>query len=338
VRRIALLSLSLILVLALAPAAAAANRGGPGREPRHGPLAQGDVSSDALVVLNGRAFVGPDDRVDAVVVFHGSAVVQGTVDGPVVAFDAGVVISGVVDGDVTVFRGHLVVAPGATVTGDVFARDPEVAPGTVQGEVRDAPSARFRIGWLAGFLVWLAFAVSVLALGYLILWLAPRGADATYRAATEAFPPAIGWGFAAFVGIPIVAVLLFVTLVGIPLGLVMLFALLPVYTIGYAMTAWVVGRLLIRPPRGRGLAMLVGWAIVAGLSIIPVAGGIVWFAATLFGLGAIVVAMWRARRGWASAPVGPGALGGLPEGAATESLVTGGAPSIPPPPVSTTGP
>jgi hypothetical protein len=329
--------LSLILILALAPSAAGASTESAPAS-RHGPLAQAEAPKDPLVVISGQALVGPDDRVDAVVVFHGRAVIQGTVDGPVVAFDAGVVISGVVDGDVMVFRGHLVVAPGATVTGDVFARDPEVAPGTVQGEVRDAPSAGFRIGWLAGFLVWLAFAVSVLALGYLILWLAPRGAEATYRAAREAFPPSIGWGFAAFVGIPIVAVALFVTLVGIPLGLVVLFALLPIYTIGYAMTAWIVGRVLIRPPRGRGLAMLVGWAIVAGLTLIPVAGGIVWFAATLFGLGAVVVAMWRARRGWATVPVGPAAVAGLPVGAATEPLVAGDAPPVPPPPVSTSGP
>ncbi len=329
--------LSLILALALAPSAAGAS---PDAAPasRHGPLAQADAPNDPLVVISGQALVGPDDRVDAVVVFHGRAVIQGTVDGPVVAFDAGVVISGVVDGDVMVFRGHLVVEPGATVTGDVFARNPEVAPGTVQGDVREAPSASFRIGWFAGFLVWLAFAVSVLALGYLILWLAPRGAEAAYRAAREAFPPSIGWGFAAFVGIPIVAVLLFVTLVGIPLGLVVLFALLPIYTIGYAMTAWIVGRMLIRPPRGRGLAMLVGWVIVAGLTLIPVAGGIVWFAATLFGLGAVIVAMWRARRGWASVPVGPAAVAGLPVGAATEPLVEGGAPPVPPPPVSTSGP
>ena len=85
--------------------------------------------------------------------------------------------------------------------------------------------------------------------------------------------------------------------------------------------------------------MLVGWVIVAGLTLIPVAGGIVWFAATLFGLGAVVVAMWRARRGWAAtAPVGPGAVAGLPVGAGTEPLVAGDAPPVPPPPVSTSGP
>src|SRR5262245_51267656 len=335
-RRIPLLAL--ILIAAWAPGSAGATASATGHAVRPATLAQSGSRDDALVVLNGQAFVGADQRVDAVVVFHGSAVVEGTVDGPVVAFDARVTISGTVDGDVMVFRGHLVVSPGATVTGDVFARNPDVAPGTVQGQVRDAPSAGFRVGWLAGFLVWLAFVISVLALGYLILWLAPRGADASYRAAREAFPASIGWGFAAFVGIPIVAVLLFVTLVGIPLGLVTLFALLPIYTIGYAMTAWIVGRLSLGPPRSRGLAMLVGWVIVAGLSLIPVAGGIVWFAATLFGLGAIVVAMWRARRGYASAPMAPAAVAGLPVGEPTEQLASGEGPQVPPPPVSTSGP
>jgi hypothetical protein len=44
------------------------------------------------------------------------------------------------------------------------------------------------------------------------------------------------------------------------------------------------------------LAFLAGLAILRVLAIIPIVGGIVWFAATVVGLGALLVATWRARR------------------------------------------
>jgi hypothetical protein len=43
------------------------------------------------------------------------------------------------------------------------------------------------------------------------------------------------------------------------------------------------------------LASLAGLAILRLLALIPILGRIVWFAATVLGLGALVVATWRAR-------------------------------------------
>lgn len=74
-----------------------------------------------------------------------------------------------------------------------------------------------------------------------------------------------------------------------------LLAALPLYAIGYTTSAWLLGRRLLGPPRGRVLAFLAGLAILRVLAIIPIFGGIVWFAATVDGLGALLVATWRAR-------------------------------------------
>ena len=38
------------------------------------------------------------------------------------------------------------------------------------------------------------------------------------------------------------------------------------------------------------------------LALIPILGGLVWFAAVVFGLGALVVAIWRARTTSRAAP------------------------------------
>jgi hypothetical protein len=43
------------------------------------------------------------------------------------------------------------------------------------------------------------------------------------------------------------------------------------------------------------VAFLVGWAILRVVALIPILGGLVWFAAVVFGLGALAVAIWRAR-------------------------------------------
>ena len=57
------------------------------------------------------------------------------------------------------------------------------------------------------------------------------------------------------------------------------------------------GRIIPRPPRIRLLAYLVGWGILSVAGIIPVLNVIVLIAATVYGLGMIVVALFRARSG-----------------------------------------
>ena len=57
-----------------------------------------------------------------------------------------------------------------------------------------------------------------------------------------------------------------------------------------------------REPTAWVLAFLVGWGILRVLALIPILGGLVWFAAVVFGLGALVVAIWRARTTSRAAP------------------------------------
>jgi hypothetical protein len=50
------------------------------------------------------------------------------------------------------------------------------------------------------------------------------------------------------------------------------------------------------------VAFLVGWGILRVLALVPILGGLVWFAAVVFGLGALVVAVWRGRSAARAAP------------------------------------
>jgi hypothetical protein len=93
-------------------------------------------------------------------------------------------------------------------------------------------------------------------------------------------------------------------LVGIRLALALLAALGLLYALGYSASAWILGRSILRAPAARTVAFLVGWAILRFLALIPILSGLVWFAAVVFGLGALVVAVWR---GGPAAQVAPAA-------------------------------
>lgn len=284
-RRLLVVSLGAFLALALATPAFAATAV-PGE-------------NDNLVVLSGNAVVPAGTVVDTVVVFDGTTVVSGRVTQTVVSFNGPVTITGTVAQDVVVFNGRLTVGPGANVMGDVFAENPVIDPtAQVGGAVHSVYRAWWGVQWaglLGLMLFWLAVAVSVLLLGLILLAIAPRAADASFEAARTGIGPSIWWGLAALFGLPILSVVAMATLVGFPLGLGVMLALALVYALGQTAGAWVLGRALLREPKGRFAAFLAGWAILSGVSLIPGVGFVVWFAATVFGLGALAVAIWRAR-------------------------------------------
>ena len=257
-------------------------------------------------MLSGRLEVAEDESVQTAVVFHGPATIDGTVRESVVVFDGRAEISGTVDGDVVVFNGPVVVRSGATIGGDLITVEtPTVEPdATIRGEQRGV-QGRFDwadIGFAGRFAWWVGYSVSTLLLGLLLLLLAPAVDGAIVRVARERTGAAIGLGAAAFFLLPIAAVLFLVIVVAIPLGLFLLLALALLYTVGYVAAAHALGRRLVGPPTSRFLAFLAGWAILRGLGLIPVVGGLVWILASIFGLGVLWVA---ARRSASEPPATP---------------------------------
>jgi hypothetical protein len=43
------------------------------------------------------------------------------------------------------------------------------------------------------------------------------------------------------------------------------------------------------------IAFPAGWAILRVLALIPILGGLIWFAAVVLGLGALTVVVWSTR-------------------------------------------
>jgi hypothetical protein len=276
-----LLALGAVMLMA-APAFAATDRDDPSDQ----------------IVITGSVDVPRGEVVDRVAIIDGDVRVDGRVRDWVFAFNGDVTIDGRVNGDVTALNGRVVVTESGSVAGDVVSSDrPLIANrSSVEGDV-DRARRRFalgRLGAIGRIVLWIAATVSSFLLGGLLLLVAPRAAEATARAGRTAVGPAIGLGFAVAIGLPVVGVLLSVTIVGLPLGLATLFALALLYGLGYVVSCYFLGR-LIGKERNRLVAFLIGWGILRAVAIVPLLGGLALAAATIYGLGCLTVALFRAR-------------------------------------------
>jgi cytoskeletal protein CcmA (bactofilin family) len=267
------------------------------------PARGADIGADDEVLITGTVKVPKGQYVDRIWIVDGEVQVAGHSEGSIVAISAPVRISGTVDGDVVALAKRITLTPSATINGDLIYADerPIVPPGaTVYGKVRHLDAADLSIPFGAFIAIhvaiWLAITLSSLALGLALLWVAPRVADAAFDVARADPGPAIGWGVAGFVGLPLAAVLALVTLVGIPLGVTVLLALLPLFAVGYVTSGWLLGRALVTTPEGgRFRRFLAGWGILRVIALIPFLGWLAGLGATVFGLGVLTVALWRAR-------------------------------------------
>ena len=298
----AFIAAALVLVLAAVPASAAA---------------QPETAPSDRIVVKGPVRVDRGETVEDLVVINGTVRILGRVRGDVLVVRGALAIRGRVEGDVVTVADRARLAAGARVGGDVAyaAERPVISRrARVGGEVKraDPEKAVAPAGVAGAAAFWLAVTISALVLGLLLLLLAPRAADAVMETARTRAGASIGVGIALLIGLPILGVLALVTLVGIPFGAAVLLTLLPLYWIGYISSAWLLGRRLVRPPRHRALSFLAGLLILRLLALIPLLGGLVWLAATVFGLGVLFVSAWRARR---PGPAGPAPAGAMAPGA-----------------------
>ena len=261
-----------------------------------------DIGPDDEVVITGTVDVARGEFVDRIVIGDGRVDIEGHVEGIVLALDAPVHIGrhAVVDGDVVAGARPVTLEPGATLNQDlIYLDDKPVVPRgvTIYGEVRRVGTEDFgssgrvpgACGALAGF-----HAVVARARARAAVARAGRGASGlrgrarTRRAGDRVGPrplrrPAGGRARGpADTG-------------GDPARAVVLLALFPLYALGYVASAYVLGRAILSDSRGRVAAFLAGWGILRAVAFIPGLGVLAWLGATVFGLGVLTVALWRAR-------------------------------------------
>jgi cytoskeletal protein CcmA (bactofilin family) len=310
----------------------------PSATPRPG----ADVGdAEDQVVLSGTVAVPRGRSVGEVVVFHGRVSVAGVVAGDVVVLDGPVSVAGQVSGSVVALNGPIRQASTASVGGDVLASEAvRLAPGAfVAGDVREdvAFTPRGALTALGVLLGAAAVAVSGLLVLLLFLALAPRALDRVATAARTAPFASIGWGLAVAIALPVVAVAAAASVLGLPFGLSLLLGVGLIAMAGYAFAAFSVGRLIVREPRGRPGALFAGWGVAAAIGLVPFLNVAVWVLGSIFGVGASVVANWRARsttptRGRHRAGYGPAGSATPAPAPASPPVVVGASPEPEPDP------
>ena len=288
-RRLPLSLLVLLTTVGLSPAAALAQTPAPG------------VAAEDQIVFSGTVTVPQGERVGEVVVFSGRVEVHGVVTGDVVVLEGPVTVTGQVNGSVIAADGVIRLAESARVGGDVLAGEPvQIRPGAkvagdTRGETRFSLEAPLAV--LGELLGPIAVSISVLILGLVLVLLTPRGADAVADALGAAPLASLGWGVLVVLSIPLTAVALVVSVLGVPLGLALFLSLALWWLVGLTWAAWCAGRALVHAPRGRVQAFLAGWAILAAVGLVPILNAAAWVLASVLGVGAMLVAAWRAREG-----------------------------------------
>ncbi len=258
-------------------------------------VGRGEVVTGLVATIDGSARIR-GTVTDYVVVGDGDLTISGRVTRGVVVVHGDAVISGRVGGDVVALTGRVTVTRTGSVGGDVVSRrDPHIARGTVEGEVRGVDLRGIFTGVIIGFLayLWLAVTLSMALLGLVFVWLLPRAAD-TAAAAGKRVAASFGWG--ALVGIvgPMVAIAVLATLLGLPLGFTMLSGLNVLAPLGYVTASLVIGRLWVQgpTPKARIGAFFAGFGILRLVALIPGLGLVVWLVVCIYGIGAVSMAAW----------------------------------------------
>lgn len=268
----------------------------------------------------------------------GTTTISGEVGGDVRLAAGQVTVGGSVGEDLLVAAGRATVASGAQVGQDlIFGTGQTTMDGTVAGNALGSTGEYTKRGSVAGseritiagsaerpqptvaerVLDWLRRYVSLLAVGALLLWLAPQALGAAADAMRGRPLPSLGAGVLGTFGfaVLVLAVILVTTLVAIVLGLLGfglltgtavfggilaggILALLFFVAMAFGAPAAVgiaLGRLLLRQDarsfaRSFG-ALALGVLVVVILASIPLVGGLLEFVLVLLGLGALLLTL-----------------------------------------------
>ena len=233
-----------------------------------------------------------------------NAQLDGTINGDLLAFASVLDIDGSLGRDATIRGARLIIGPSASIAGHTQyrgGRAPEVSPSAKLGSpveimARQRPVPSYAapryywhqvLFWGASFLFGLA------------LFLVAPGFFADAKTTSKQFGLSLGFGLLFLFATPIAAFIACLTIVGLGVGLtVLLFYLIAVYSAQVFIGSWLGDKLLgsgagAGPIIGR---LALGLAILRVLWALPFAGGVIRFIVVIWGLGALVLAIYRRMR------------------------------------------
>lgn len=267
-------------------------------------IIRGPVAGDA-VVAGGRIHLAPEATVGGRAWLAGGEVeVAGRVATHLKVWAGTVELSGVVEGDVEITADEVDILPTARVDGTLIYRSPRearIAPDAVisGGVTYVAVKGPSMLGRVLGQLV---FVLVAGFLGSALFFLFPSLSVGAIRSLGAEPLKALGVGAVALFGLPLVAVLLIVTVVGSALGIALLVLYGLMLVAGFLAGALCTGEYALRAARGGRApatlgpwigALLIGLLLIDLVALVPVLGGLICFTVLLFGLGALVLQLFR---------------------------------------------
>jgi len=271
----------------------------------------GDLNAmgGAIVLTNAARIDGDAD------LSGGDVIVDGTVNGDLTVRADHADLAGVVTGSVRLTAAEIKIAPGTRVNGDLVYTGPSdfVVPDsvTVGGKIvradvvpwesaSDTAASAARSFFHAAGII---FFGGLIVCG-LLLWLVlPRVMDPTAATLTHAFPRSALTGFVLACAFPVVLLVMALTIIGIPLAFVTLAVGAAVTGLGILVFSNWIGDTLrqrLKRPSPSSKTARTGW-MMGGLfafllvGVIPFIGGLVQMGATIAGIGALFLNLWKRR-------------------------------------------
>jgi cytoskeletal protein CcmA (bactofilin family) len=235
----------------------------------------------------------------------GDVKIEGPVEGDVRAEFGDVYVNAPVKGDIHAGWGEVDLGPDADISGNLECEGCEITGnrGAVKGDMMargmaidfddsHGPS-------IIGFFGWLFAALAFAACAVLAAVVAPRPLASAARRAEESPGRSFVYGLISLPAFFVLCVALAVTIIGIPLLVLLVPAYLALLFFGALVAAFFIGtRVLMVTGRyrvGNALAAVVGAMILAATTFIPVLGDLLLYALSLFGAGAIILALFSRR-------------------------------------------
>ncbi len=249
-----------------------------------------------------------------------SASLAGPIGGDLLAFAGVLNIDGSLNKNANIRAGRLVLGPGASVAGRIQyegERQPQISPGAKLASPIEIHLTRPRrsrfvspgyywsriLSWAASFL----FGI--------VLWLLAPGWFLRAENATKNFGLSLGVGLLFLIATPIAAILACITIVGLSLGFsTLLLYGIALYTAQIFVAMWVGDRLLGEAPSATGAEsplrrvagrLAIGLIVLRVLQALPLLGAIVSALIVLWGLGAILLGLYRGMRRQSPYPAQP---------------------------------
>jgi len=235
----------------------------------------------------------------------GDVKIEGPVEGDVRAEFGDVYVNAPVKGDINVGWGEVDLGPKAEISGNLECEGCEITGN--RGAVKGHMMARgMAIDFddshgpsIIGFFGWLFAALAFAACAVLAAVVAPRPLASAARRAEESPGRSFVYGLISLPAFFVLCVVLAVTIIGIPLLVLLVPAYLALLFFGALVAAFFIGtRVLMVTGRyrvGNALAAVVGAMILAATTFIPVLGDLLLYALSLFGAGAIILALFSRR-------------------------------------------